>query len=853
MLENFWLNPLAGLWTPENDKTTRLSVEKGGDSLAKGMEYCENMNSTVAMLPNTTPAFKYLDTTVEPCPIQKRRSIFSKFYKKAEAIDPVSRTSGQPIAESNSNSTNGSISVDSKMSKQKLPHLELLKAQNGDPFLSENESRRNSVQEKVMTKLALSHKPFFPGRSSSDELLLTSSGRSSISSNSSNATSMQSGITSSICHDIVQDFYGNTRNIKPPEPTNVQEANSIQSDDSFKSQDKLDRKQRRRIAAQIPPSFPFYEPTIPEGKPLVSILRRPTLGARRYPINRSGSVNDGSCDDSESSLDGSKCSLTLAKSTSSDSLKGRLSHEHRQNSLTKFKARPASPPLASRRKGLTTRKLDVKTQTHADLEWAPSTAPPVSLFKRPDPIILPGHVIGQAIPHPRHGPRWLDEYDNHNAIKKDRRNSTGTSSSESKSVKFDPRILVMEYLEEEAIPSEIGQDLVRNDHIHDAGMSCDSPTVDSKWFSAEELNAFKMEVIKQAQLMLLSAPKTRSPQIGVSPLQNRSSSEPSLSNMANKSPGGGAGGLIRSSMKGPQYVGSQWTPPSNAPPRMSPRMSPRSCGSKALFSNPMLKCTSEEFVLWDGTNELRDFMRKHVQGFLVVDPNKTLHVLFQKAIHPMFPDTKVTCASSAEEALKLMEAAKLMQENTTTSSSGNASVTHSAARTISDCRSGSGLSNNGFDIIIIEERLCRPWRRRDSMDDDADIRFDPSEDTSSQPSAQSAGEDQAQVSSKILPIPNMTGSELIKFLTKEEKKWLRLREYEDMGLKKCNETKIPDNFWPSLYIGISAFLAEDGPKLLHAGADLMWGKPPPRIDNNLRNELLISLLKKRGKSILIFE
>lgn len=55
----------------------------------------------------------------------------------------------------------------------------------------------------------------------------------------------------------------------------------------------------------------------------------------------------------------------------------------------------------------------------------------------------------------------------------------------------------------------------------------------------------------------------------------------------------------------------------------------------------------------------------------------------------------------------------------------------------------------------------------------------------------------------------------------------------------------------SLKIGVSVDLAGDCEALLRSGADLFWCKPPPKQSNSLRNQLLNSLLSKRGKNIFI--
>lgn len=55
----------------------------------------------------------------------------------------------------------------------------------------------------------------------------------------------------------------------------------------------------------------------------------------------------------------------------------------------------------------------------------------------------------------------------------------------------------------------------------------------------------------------------------------------------------------------------------------------------------------------------------------------------------------------------------------------------------------------------------------------------------------------------------------------------------------------------SLKIGVSVNLAADCEALLQGGADLFWCKTPPKQTNSLRNQLLNSLLSKRGKNIFI--
>ena len=53
----------------------------------------------------------------------------------------------------------------------------------------------------------------------------------------------------------------------------------------------------------------------------------------------------------------------------------------------------------------------------------------------------------------------------------------------------------------------------------------------------------------------------------------------------------------------------------------------------------------------------------------------------------------------------------------------------------------------------------------------------------------------------------------------------------------------------TLIIGVSARLDEHRVRLEKAGADCVWGKPPPEMNATLRNDLLRTLMKKRGSRI----
>lgn len=132
-----------------------------------------------------------------------------------------------------------------------------------------------------------------------------------------------------------------------------------------------------------------------------------------------------------------------------------------------------------------------------------------------------------------------------------------------------------------------------------------------------------------------------------------------------------------------------------------------------------------------------------------------------------------------------------------------------------------GGSTHGFDILIIEERL-----RSSSLLSGQQLASAP-HTVNLTPSAptQAAGDDPKQW--------NMSsGSALIRHLVESEQQLA-----ESLGRS--------DNLRSSLFVGVTARLAEHKEKLKEAGADCVWGKPPPEMNSTLRNELLKLLMRKR--------
>ena len=93
--------------------------------------------------------------------------------------------------------------------------------------------------------------------------------------------------------------------------------------------------------------------------------------------------------------------------------------------------------------------------------------------------------------------------------------------------------------------------------------------------------------------------------------------------------------------------------------------------------------------------------------------------------------------------------------------------------------------------------------------------------------AQSAGEDSVQRTT--------CGSSLVSQIAKSQRE-LKL---------KCDD----DELRLTLIIGVSARLVDHRERLETAGADIVWGKPPPEMNTTLRNSLLRTIMKKRGRRI----
>lgn len=267
--------------------------------------------------------------------------------------------------------------------------------------------------------------------------------------------------------------------------------------------------------------------------------------------------------------------------------------------------------------------------------------------------------------------------------------------------------------------------------------------------------------------------------------------------------------------------------------------------------------------------ELQEVCNSQVKRILIVDPNPAIATLFCKSMTSMFPTAELITAQSAERALKLV----------------NDSLVGSVSSKFEQTR-------NAFDIIVIEQSLY-PYspllasRKREPLCGESRT------DTGRQ---SPTGQDQRAIESTVgggggregtgmtsnnsMPDLSIHASghsgchfpELLKlgsFFQQPEapsprKECVRAREprcgadliQSIVRLQQQQEIAPPSvgsstpNVsspfeWKALVIGVSVQPDRDARILQQAGADVIWGKPIPRVGNALRNQLLKALLAKR--------
>ena len=265
---------------------------------------------------------------------------------------------------------------------------------------------------------------------------------------------------------------------------------------------------------------------------------------------------------------------------------------------------------------------------------------------------------------------------------------------------------------------------------------------------------------------------------------------------------------------------------------------------KALFSLPGL--TSD--AIQDGSqrvsgekeaanslprdkDELGRLVDSQIKRILVVDPNSAILALFRKSMLAMFPHADVVVAQSGEEAVELLK--KFV--------SFDIVLIEQCLDPTPSCRPASSLHDHRhrrsntlpstFSTPEIHNEMTFPVLQKPGS-------FTSEEQYSSQPAGESRGP--------------TCGVELLKLLARKEhpnhilsKSKSGFITTSDMKMASGESSSVVEPRPASLLIGVSVKPDRDAKALQRAGADIVWGKPPPKVCNALANILLSLLLSKR--------
>jgi len=244
---------------------------------------------------------------------------------------------------------------------------------------------------------------------------------------------------------------------------------------------------------------------------------------------------------------------------------------------------------------------------------------------------------------------------------------------------------------------------------------------------------------------------------------------------------------------------------------------------RALFSLPVLSSTDDEGIPTPDHKEYDQLLKSQVKTILIVDPNKAILDLFCKSMHSMFPTAILYKTQSGEEALQL--------------------VTAALQRRI-------GV-NRGFDVIIVEQRLLQrecPGRNKvkslqslSKLEDASTVR---------KPSSFSENCGNAQLCAEL------RGSQVLRLIQRledeafEEQSSNTLPSHQPCKLSEANLLCTKPVQRRALLIGVSMQPDRDAKDFQKAGADIVWGKPIPKVGDALRNQLLHTLVHKRRQSLV---
>lgn len=242
---------------------------------------------------------------------------------------------------------------------------------------------------------------------------------------------------------------------------------------------------------------------------------------------------------------------------------------------------------------------------------------------------------------------------------------------------------------------------------------------------------------------------------------------------------------------------------------------------KALYTLPALSSVDEG----DGLPELskqpramKELAFMEVKKILVVDRNKLILDLFCRSLRLIFPHAHIATAQTSEEAFDLYQKA--------------VPVDSYAPRT-------------GFDIVIAEEHLHKPLTNapkplaRNSKSSGYLVSLSKAFGDSDESQSVARHDSLLNIASSINCV-GVSGSELLRQITEMD------ASHKTGSRAEASPLSATLN-WRPLLIGVSVRPDEDYQKFTDAGADLVWGKPPPIFNEELRDTVVLEVIQKRRR------
>lgn len=236
----------------------------------------------------------------------------------------------------------------------------------------------------------------------------------------------------------------------------------------------------------------------------------------------------------------------------------------------------------------------------------------------------------------------------------------------------------------------------------------------------------------------------------------------------------------------------------------------------------------------------------HVQKILIVDPNTLILDLFRKSLLQIFPHSELTTVQTGDEAVHHMKRA--WSQSTPT-------------------------APRAYDIVIMEERLRALPSRGFGPSSQQSPKFLPTTKSCSLTdvtdckktlrTTMSSSATMRACSGDFQPV-YLSGSEVIARLKELENDFCRPDrciledgEFDEASEAPLSAAKIDlagapvlgSLCWRSLIVGVCVDQKHDAVRLWQSGCDVVWPKPPPPIGENVRNQLVSLLVKKRSSAL----